>query len=120
MGALLLRSRSDLPADRLWAWLLEAVTELPALVRAADPRLTLRLGEREPAAHRIAMQLERNAVAGRFELAVVTEDNGAATIVWSGEVPEAMEDELEAVLVLQTVFRRWVRVATQPEPLAPE
>ena len=119
MAALLLRSRADLTVDRAWTWLVDAATDLPVLVRAADPRLTLTLGEIESGLHRMAMHLERGAVTGRFELAVVTEEDGAATIVWSGDVPEALEDELEAVLVLQTVFRRWVRIVAQPEPPAP-
>ena len=119
MGALRLQSRSDLPLDQTWAWLLAAAPDLPPLLAAAHPRLQLTLGAVDPAGRRLAMRLHQGPVTGPFELAAVAAEPGAASIVCSGEVPTGLDDELETVLVLQTVFRRWARVSAPSAPLEP-
>ncbi|TVQ38211.1 MAG: hypothetical protein EA356_03175 [Geminicoccaceae bacterium] len=119
MAAFLLKCKVDLPSDAAWAWLVQDAPHLATLLAAESERLTLSCVGDDPARRTVRMELHQGGAVGHFELALVDDPEGDMAVVWSGAVPEPMEDELEAVLVLQTVFRRWARRHAQPAPLAP-
>jgi hypothetical protein len=119
VAALLLRSHFDLPVDETWASLECAAPLLPALIAAEVPAIALVLKAPDRARLRVAMELRQGGVAGDFELGVVADPEGGSSVVWSGRMPLLAEDELEVVLALQTVFRRWARIMARSDNLEP-